>query len=427
MFKLAGKKILILGGANQHLKIVEAAKEMGVYTIVTDYLQDSPCKKICDEALLLNITDVEGISNYCKRNNVSGIVSGFLDPCQMPYSRICSELGLPSIGTYEQFFQLANKHALKDLCKRNGVGTIPEYTEEDVIADKVDYPVYVKPVDSRGSRGQTFCKSKETIFDAIAFAKKESSTGDVLIEKYMGDCDEVQVTCFVANGEVFLERTVDSYRGTNENNLNKVVSCSISPSKYTDLYLANAHESVCRMIKDLGITNGPFMIQGFHKDGHFYFFDSGLRFPGVEYERVYKAVYGIDFAKLLVYFSLTGEFPHDIKIPNDGVWLDGKIAAVLFPVVREGEIHKVSGIEEYKEDKRVISVSTRYSEGDVQVWTGDVNQRFAEIDVLANDVVEISEIINKFYNTVSVKDTSNSEMLFDQFDTNRLNGFYDKP
>ena len=42
------KKILILGGANQHLKFVEAAKELGLYTIVTDYLNDSPCKKVCD-------------------------------------------------------------------------------------------------------------------------------------------------------------------------------------------------------------------------------------------------------------------------------------------------------------------------------------------------------------------------------------------
>lgn len=35
---MAQKKILILGGANQHLKFVEAAKELGLYTIVTDYL-----------------------------------------------------------------------------------------------------------------------------------------------------------------------------------------------------------------------------------------------------------------------------------------------------------------------------------------------------------------------------------------------------
>ena len=68
------KKILILGGANQHLKFVEAAKELGLYTIVTDYLNDSPCKKVCDEALMYNITDIDNIVKYCQEHHVDGVV-----------------------------------------------------------------------------------------------------------------------------------------------------------------------------------------------------------------------------------------------------------------------------------------------------------------------------------------------------------------
>lgn len=40
------KKLLILGGTHQHCKMVRAAKELGVYVIVTDYLEESPAKKI---------------------------------------------------------------------------------------------------------------------------------------------------------------------------------------------------------------------------------------------------------------------------------------------------------------------------------------------------------------------------------------------
>ena len=39
------KKILILGGTPQQIKLVNAAKKMGLYTIVTDYLENSPAKK----------------------------------------------------------------------------------------------------------------------------------------------------------------------------------------------------------------------------------------------------------------------------------------------------------------------------------------------------------------------------------------------
>lgn len=230
------KKILILGGANQHLKFVEAAKELGLYTIVTDYLNDSPCKKVCDEALMYNITDIDNIVKYCREHHVDGVVAGFLDPCQMPYAQICQKLNLPSTGTPEQFFTFTNKIAFKKLCRKNGVNVIPDYTVNDVDNDIVEYPVFVKPVDSRGSRGQTVCYSKEEMSEAIKFAKSQSSNGDILIEKYMGDCDEVQITCFLINGEVYLERTVDSNRGSQDLNLQKVVNCSISPSKYTDVY-----------------------------------------------------------------------------------------------------------------------------------------------------------------------------------------------
>ena len=48
---LKGKKLLILGGASLSIDIVHAAREMGVYTIVTDWYDTkrSPAKLIADE------------------------------------------------------------------------------------------------------------------------------------------------------------------------------------------------------------------------------------------------------------------------------------------------------------------------------------------------------------------------------------------
>ena len=39
-------KILILGGTAQQIKLIEAAKRKGYYTIVTDYLSDSLAKRL---------------------------------------------------------------------------------------------------------------------------------------------------------------------------------------------------------------------------------------------------------------------------------------------------------------------------------------------------------------------------------------------
>lgn len=47
---------------------------MGVYTIVTDYLVDSPAKKVADEAWMLNIKDVDQIVERCKKEQMNGVI-----------------------------------------------------------------------------------------------------------------------------------------------------------------------------------------------------------------------------------------------------------------------------------------------------------------------------------------------------------------
>ena len=78
-----GKKLLILGGAYLHNKVVEAAHEMGIYTIVTDNVPNSPAKKIADKAYDINVSDVDGIVEMCRRENVDAVLTVMLDFCQI--------------------------------------------------------------------------------------------------------------------------------------------------------------------------------------------------------------------------------------------------------------------------------------------------------------------------------------------------------
>ncbi|MBQ8047223.1 MAG: hypothetical protein IJ196_04785 [Prevotella sp.] len=409
------KKILILGGAAQHLKLVEAAKRMGHYTIVTDYLANSPCKAICDEAWDVNVRDVDGLEAYCNENLVDGVIAGFIDPCQIPYSELCTRLNKPCLGTPGQFYRFTNKNAFKKLCRENGVDVIPDYTEDDVREQKISFPVFVKPVDSRGSRGQSVCYDYCSLDEAMAFAKSESSNGEILIEQYLGDCDEFQVTYFVVNGEPHLERTCDSYRGSESLGLQKLVNCSISPSRHTEEYLRNAHSQVEKMIAEAGITNGPVFMQGFVRDGQFFFFDPGLRFPGVEYERMLNETFGFDICEWMVEYALTGHFPSEGIFPENAYLLNGHKAAILFPVLKNSVIDKISGLEKYRQDERVKALFSRYVEGEEVQWTATVSQRFAEVDLLGSSIKDIIAAISKFQQAVSVRSRSGEEMLIDSF------------
>ena len=413
------KKLLILAGASVHVKLVKAAKKLGVYTIVTDYLQDSPAKQIADESWMLNITDIDEIVSKCKENHVDGVITGWIDPCQRPYQEICQKLGFPCLGTSEQFINMTDKHKFKKMCKENHVQVIPEYTLEDVKNKIVEFPVFVKPVDSRGSRGQAVCRNYNELKDAIEDAIKESSNGDILIEKFMEDCHEFQVTYFFANGTPYLIRTVDSYTGTLEEKLNKVVICSVSPSVYTETYLEKTNDLVISMFKNLGIKNGPIFMQGFEKSGEFYFFDPGLRFPGVDYDLVYKKIYGIDLMEAMVIYALTGKIP-EMNIPDDIVFLNGRSAAILFPIIGQGTISSISGYSELNANDEIISILPRAFEGDKIEWTYNVNQRLSEIDFISNSRNELIDLIKYIQDKLKVLDENKKNMLYGEFDTTRI-------
>ena len=368
---------------------------------------------------MYNIKDVDDIVSMCKMEKVNGVICGYIDPCQRPYQEICEKLKLPCYGTKEQFYKMTDKHAFKKMCIDNGVDVIPEYTVEDIMRGNIEYPVFVKPVDSRGSRGQSVCYTEDELKKAIQYAKVESSNGDILIEKYMKNAHEFQVTYFFIAGEPYLIRTVDSYCGTEDSHMEKVVACAISPSKFTQVYLENAHDKVVKMFKKMGFENGPIFMQGFEDNGVFRFFDPGLRFPGVDYENVYKKVYGIDIMEAMINFAIQGNCG-DIKLPKDGVWIKEKRAAVLFPTLAAGIIKKIEGFDEVLKDENVVSLYPRCEVGEQIEWTFNVNQRMAEVDIVCDTTEELKKKIDDIQKLLIVSDVKNQNMTYQYFDVSRI-------
>ena len=152
MSNLQGKRLLFLGGAVQCCKVVEAAKRLGVYTIVTDIKASRPMCEIADEILPYSVKDVEGIADWCSNNHVDGIMNLCIDAAQKVQEQLCRKFGFPCYGTAEQVFALTNKEEFKRTCSLYGIDTIPKYEEDDIAKGTIEYPVLVKPAESSGSR-----------------------------------------------------------------------------------------------------------------------------------------------------------------------------------------------------------------------------------------------------------------------------------
>ena len=419
------KKILILAGAGVHCKVVQAAKELGIYTIVTDNLDinNAPAKKIADEILNYDIYDIDDIVTYCKKNKVDGVLGFCIDPTQRPAQEICERLNLPSFGTKEQVFALTDKNTFKQLCIENSVDVIPEYSEDNI--DKIEFPVLVKPVDSRGSRGIEVCNNVNDLLKNLPIAKKESSNGKAIIEKYMGNNQELTITYIVKNGEANLISIGDRYPGKIEDNLNRQNICVIQPSHYSELYLKNVHPNVIKMIKTLGIKNGPVFMQGVVDGQTVRMFDPGIRFPGNEYERIYTKATGINPMKSIIKYAIGEEIDDYHGRMKNSYLLNNKIAIQYMINVGPGKIRKFTGLDVIKKIPQIVDIQQRHFVGDVIENTGDIKHRAGEICLLCEkNLDEIKSCIEKIQNELIIEDENGRNMLISPFDCSMLNQYF---
>lgn len=418
------KKLLIIAGAGVHCKVVSAAKEMGVYTIVTDNLpyEKSPAKQIADEYLNYNIYDYDELVEFCKKENIDGVLGFCIDPAQKPAQIIASRLGLPVFGNDEQVLALTNKNVFKKLCIDNDVDIIPEYFEEKI--DEIVYPVLVKPVDSRGSRGINVCRNKEELLKALPEAKKESSNGKAIIEKYMAENQDITITYIVKNGEPNLISLGDRYSGREEDNLNRQNVCVIQPSRFAHMYMKNVHEKVVKMIKALGIKNGPVFMQGFADGDTVRMYDPGIRFPGNEYERIYTAATGLNPMKSIISYMIGGEINDYEGKLKDSYTLNNKVAIQYMINVGPGVISKFEGLQDISNLPQIIDIQQRHFVGDKIENTGDVKHRAGEICLLCNpNLHEIKNCILKIQELLDVRNEKNENMLISPFDVSLLESY----
>lgn len=419
--RFSGKRLLILGGAYLHKKVVEAAKELGCYTIVTDNVPDSPAKLIADKYYDLNVSDVDGIVQMCQKERVDAVLTVCLDFCQIYYQQICERLNLPCYGTAEQFRILTNKNMFRKVCNQYDVDTIPSYTKQTVIDNKeeIAYPVLVKPALSRGSKGQSICDDRTSLIAAIKTAEEVSENGEVVIEKCMRGKEDFQVTYLVCDGNVYVVRTADRYLGSADEQMDRVAIALSSPSSNTNLYFEKVHDKVAAMLRGLGIVNAPVFMQGFVDGDTIRFYDPGLRFPGGDYDRIFASKTGVNLMHMLIDLAFTGRTDHAEAVLNDRTaYLNGGTIFTLHSTIRSGTITYITSEEELKKIDGVHYVSFRHHEGETVPFTGTVNQRVAEINIYGATPDELRNTVNEVKSKLIVLDENGNDMVFCKFDMN---------
>ena len=421
---LHGKKLLILGGADLHRELVNTAKKLGVETYVTDFLplEQAPAKLAADHAWDLNITDVDAIAARCREVGIDGVLNMYYDPCQRPCQAICEKLGLPCFGTREQYAIFTDKQRFLETCVAHGMDVIPQYREEDFAFDNgaIDYPVFVKPSDSRASRGQSVCRSYAEVAPAIALARSESRDGGVVIQHYMENALDFQMTFLMIDGEPYLENVGDFFNGTVEEGLASSFIVSISPAIRENRIPQCVLEKIGGFLKAMKLQNTPVFLQGFLDGDKMRLYDPALRFPACSFELGMKYFEGLDVYAAMIQFALTGSFPSYLRNVTALHRLHGIYGIATRVFLRPGTIREIRGADLIQNDPRKQYALFYHSTGDrIEAWH-DIRQCFAMIVYIVRDEADVEKAILDVYRDLQILDENGEDMKIGLFDTPRL-------
>jgi hypothetical protein len=337
-----------------------------------------------------------------------------IDPGQKPYQQICERLGLPCYGTKEQFDIMTNKDIFKRYCADYGLDTPQEYhcclESWGFASPDMTFPVVVKPVDGRASKGMTICGDESELPKAINYALSYSTRGKVLIEQFV-DGQEVVIKYFVIDGEIYLTSMADLFTAYKPDGSRAYIGMQVFPSQYYDLFRQTADARVREMIRGIGITNGPLSFDGIVNDGKFYFFDQSFRMGGAQDWRIVTAITGVDISSLLTHYALYGTMGCNGGVDKlDGGFAD-KAACMEYFLVREGTIGKIGGLPEVTGRKSVIGYHLSHEEGDVVKYTGTSDHVVMRLLLVCDDQDALRREMDTIRDLITITDTNGEDML----------------
>lgn len=424
MKEFEGKKILILGAFNLVCDIVEHAKAMGCYVVVADYYEDSPAKKVADEAVLMDATDVEAIVKYCRENNIDGITTGFVDILLTPCYEACKILGLPFYATPKMIAMSTDKNEFKRTCESFGIPVPKTYLMGKNIPlslyETIKYPVFVKPMDASGSRGCGVCNNREELDAQFADAISYSATGNAMIEQYLVG-REFLLDYIAVDGEYRLIEMFDRYACADRGSAINYANVSVAPAKSLDLYLETINDKVVEMFKKLGFRDGLIFLQG-HTDGNnITFYEMGCRLGGAFYN-IEQACLGMNAIDMVVRYALTGKMVYEIESMPKDIAKFSKFGFSCNYLLnhKEGVISEIQGIDTIKSISSYITHIQHRNIGFHNVKDRTVDKPVYTIHMVCDNLDQAKKEILLLNNNIKVSNELGESMLLDTFNPEEL-------
>lgn len=289
------EKILIANRGEIALRILRAAKELGIATVAVHSTADSEAMhvKLADESVCLgppaardSYLNIPAILAACEITGAEAVHPGygFLSE-NARFAEILNDHGIGFIGPSAEHIRImgdkieAKKTALRlgIPCVPGSEGAITNDAEGLRVAEEIGYPVLVKAAAGGGGRGMKVALTADDLSNALAAARSEAKAafGDdsVYLEKYLQKPRHIEIQ-ILGDGQgraVHLGERDCSLQRRHQ----KVWEESPSPA-LNDTDRARIGEICAKAMRELNYS-GAGTIEFLYENGAFYFIEMNTR------------------------------------------------------------------------------------------------------------------------------------------------------
>jgi len=306
-------KILIANRAEIALRVIRAAREMGIKTVAVHSTADSDAMhvRMADESVCIgpppspqSYLSVPAIISACEITGAQAIHPGygFLSE-NAEFVQIVEDHDITFIGpTAEHIRVMGDKITAKDTMKALGVpcvpgsdGGVPDLAAAKRIGEEFGYPVIIKATAGGGGRGMKVAMSADEMESAFMTARAEGKAAfgndEVYIEKYLTTPRHIEIQVF-GDGKgkaVHLGERDCSLQRRHQKVFEEAPGPSITPEERAKIGKVCA-DAVAK-INYIGAGTIEFL----YENGEFYFIEMNTRLQ-VEHP-VTEGIFGVDLVR----------------------------------------------------------------------------------------------------------------------------------
>lgn len=292
------KIALVLGGTYPHISLITKLKARGYYTILVDYLDNPAAKKYADEHIKESTLDLERVCEIARQREAELVISSCVDQANVTCCYVAEKLGLPKPYSYEASLNVTDKVKMKRIMIENGIPTARHYqisSVDDFDADRLRYPIIVKPADANSSKGvRRIDKGDIGLNGFINDALTLSRNGKAIIEEFLVG-REIGADCMIINKKAHVIMTRER-RKIEKNNTDAIqqIYGSFWPADLLENEIEQLRQIAELIAKAFHLDNTPLMMQTILSNGEFSVIEFGARIGGGDNYQIIEKLTGYD-------------------------------------------------------------------------------------------------------------------------------------